>query len=71
MNNPAMARRIQQRRRQRRRRNADVILRQSVIAVMATTGGATGILIGAVIVNFIWPSHPIYVSIREWLASIF
>ncbi len=67
----AVARKIHQRRRQRRRQSLNAILARSFIAYLIIIGGATGILLGAIILNAIEPGHPIYLAIRDWLRGIF
>jgi hypothetical protein len=36
---------------------------------LVISGGLNGILLGAIIVNYIWPGHPVYIAIQDFLRS--
>ena len=71
MTDPYLARRLYQRRHARRRQRITAILWAGFIAAEVAIGGASGILIGALILDWIRPGHPVYLAIHDFIHSIF
>ena len=57
------------RRRQRQQRKVRIINFAILFAAVAS-GGSIGILLAAVLINHIWPGHPVFVAIRGILESL-
>ena len=53
----------------RRQRTFRMFMR-TYTALLAVIGGASGILIGAILVNYFWPGHPVYTAIQDYLRDV-
>jgi NhaP-type Na+/H+ or K+/H+ antiporter len=43
----------------------------SMLTWLIVSGSLNGILIGAILVNWFWPNHQIYLDIRAFVQSLF
>ena len=57
------------RRRVRNQRKIRIFNFVLILGAVAS-GGSIGILLGAVIINAIWPGHPVYLAIRTALEAL-
>lgn len=63
-------RKIYQRRRRRRKLAVSTLLWRSFIVFEVAVGGASGVLLGAIIVNAVSPGHWVYIGLQGWLRDI-
>ena len=57
------------RRRQRQKRRFRTVYTVAMTWFVAS-GAASGVLIGSLLLNVIWPDHPVYVAVRNGLRAL-